>query len=313
MVNNSKRLLTSSKIMATLILTMYVGCLLVIVAGAIVRPGVLVSDEPVKGQNSTIVTPAEETTAHTETVEFETIEETTEETTEETVPVKELVTEPLLFNEVSYECFYDIELSKSYVEKLVSHVKLLEDAIASDDYTEDATLTMDAERIRINDIINKTNADINRWTVWEEEHYYAAKTYEFFLKNGYSAEVACGIIGNMMIETSGGTLNLKPTIYSSDRGFYGLCQWSLYYRPNVKDMAFEDQLVYLQNDIEEEFNTFGFCYKKNFNYEGFLALEDPSAAAIAFAKVYERPGAGTYTLRANCAEIAYEYFVTAAQ
>jgi hypothetical protein len=115
----------------------------------------------------------------------------------------------------------------------------------------------------------------------------------------------------MMVETSGGTLALKPNIYSPGGSFYGLCQWSLYYRPNVANMSFEDQLVYLLNDLEHEFNTFGsVCYKRGFYYEDFIAMEDPSEAAYAFAKIYERCGSESYGARRTSARKAYDYFVS---
>ena len=63
----------------------------------------------------------------------------------------------------------------------------------------------------------------------------------------------------------------------------------------------------MSTDIAVEFKTFGFCYQKGFTYQDFLAMEDPGEAAIAFAKVYERCG-NSYTLRANCARQAFEFF-----
>lgn len=231
------------------------------------------------------------------------------ELTEPTEPIQ-LIEDPILFSGLVYEGpTYDIISSESFKTTLVESIAVLNEALASNEYSEFAVGLMQAEIFRLNEIILQLDMDISTYSKWEQEHFYAAKTYEFFKQKGFSDAVICGIIGNMMIETSGGTLDLKPTVYGQYRGFYGLCQWSLYYRPNVADMSFEDQLVYLYNDLDEEFNVFGFCYKQGFGYEDFLQLDSPRDAAIAFAKVYERPGAGTYTLRANCAEVAYEYFV----
>lgn len=230
---------------------------------------------------------------------------------EETEPAKELNNIPLVFNHIEHTTFYDIDISNNYVNEVINYTQVLTEAIDSEDYTEEARLAMVNERARLQSIVEEYERDIIKYSIWESEYYYAAKTYEFFRRNGYSAEVACGIIGNMMIETSGGTLALNPTIYSPSGDFYGLCQWSLYYRPHIADVSFENQLLYLHGDIEGEFKTFGFCYKNNFTYADFLAMNDPGEAAIAFAKVYERCGSSTYNLRANCAKIAYEYFVGA--
>jgi hypothetical protein len=143
---------------------------------------------------------------------------------------------------------------------------------------------------------------------WEEEHYYATKVWEYLRQKGFSQEVTCAIIGNMMIETSGGSLDLKPTIYSPSGNYYGLCQWSKKYYPEAHGLSFEQQLEFLLNNIEWEINTFGKCYKEGFKYKDFLAMTDPAEAALAFAKSYERCGSASYEMRQEAAEKAYEYF-----
>ena len=136
-------------------------------------------------------------------------------------------------------------------------------------------------------------------------------TYEFLRQNGYSAEVACGIIGNMMVETSGGSLNLEPIIYSPGGSFYGLCQWSKSRKPKStdgSDASFEEQLAYLHEDIPAQFKAFGKAFKTS--HEKFLELKDPAKAALIFAKVYERCGEGSYGARKRAAVTAYEYFTS---
>ena len=112
----------------------------------------------------------------------------------------------------------------------------------------------------------------------------------------------------MMIETSGGSLGLDPTIYSQSGNYYGLCQWSKEYYPEAHGLSFEQQLEFLTNNIEWEIDTFGKCYKEGFKYEDFLNMTDPAEAALAFAKSYERCGPASYELRQEAAEKAYEYF-----
>ena len=143
---------------------------------------------------------------------------------------------------------------------------------------------------------------------FEEEHYYAAKVWEYLRQEGFSQEVTCAIIGNMMIETSGGSLDLKPNIYSPSGNYYGLCQWSKKYYPEAHGLSFEQQLEYLLNNIEWEINTFGKNYKSGFKYEDFLNMTDVEDAALAFAKSYERCGPASYEMRQEAAVVAYEYF-----
>lgn len=143
---------------------------------------------------------------------------------------------------------------------------------------------------------------------WEEEHYYATKVWEHLRQRGFSQEVTCAIIGNMMIETSGGSLDLNPDIYSPSGNYYGLCQWSKKYYPEAHGLSFKQQLEFLLNSIEWEINTFGKCYKEGFKYEDFLNMTDPAEAALAFAKSYERCSSVSYEMRQEAALKAYNYF-----
>lgn len=222
--------------------------------------------------------------------------------------IKELDNTPISFPELYYSVYYDIDMSTEFVRNIDNSIELLNYAIDSATYTEEANAYMAQEITRLQDIKARVAFDIEKYTLWEKEHYYAAKVWEYFMQRGYGEAVTCGIIGNMMIETSGGTLNLNPSIYSYDMGYYGLCQWSLYYRPGVADLPFEYQLEYLEADMAYQFNVFGGCYKSDFDYEDFLAMKDPAEAAIAFAKAYERCGSGSYGLRKAAAEKAYTYF-----
>jgi hypothetical protein len=152
------------------------------------------------------------------------------------------------------------------------------------------------------------NKYLDKIKKWEEEYSYATNVWKYLRQRNFSQEVACGIIGNMMIETSGGTLDLKPYIYSPSGNYYGMCQWSQKYYPGTKDLPFEHQLDYLLGSMQWEFNTFGKNYKTGFKYEDFLKLTDPAEAALAFAKSYERCGPASYEMRKQAALKAYEYF-----
>lgn len=143
----------------------------------------------------------------------------------------------------------------------------------------------------------------------QANNYYAEKTYEYLTLRNFSPEAACGIIGNMMIETSGGTLGLKPYVYSLSGNFYGLCQWSTKYYSGAKDLPFEYQLDYLLGTMPWEFKTFGWLYKEGFDFEDFIIMTDPEEAALAFAVIYERCGPISYNLRKEAALKAYAYFV----
>ena len=124
----------------------------------------------------------------------------------------------------------------------------------------------------------------------------------------YSDYIAAAIIGNMMVECGGMTLDLKWDLQFSTGEYYGLCQWAKRYYPDIHGKSILLQLEYLYKTMPYEFKTFGKLYKSGFTLQDFLSMEDCREAALAFAKVYERCGEGSYPKRQKCAQQAYEYF-----
>ena len=155
-------------------------------------------------------------------------------------------------------------------------------------------------------IIYKEKLDkLNIKKCWEE--YPVATEVWLYLKDlGYSDYICAAIIGNMMAEVGGGTLNLH---WSLGTDFYGLCQWYIGYYPQAQGLDVKGQLKLLKDTIEYEFNLAGFIYKKGFNYEQFIEIDNERDAALAFAMCYERCAKKYYYIRCDYAEIAYNYFV----
>lgn len=147
------------------------------------------------------------------------------------------------------------------------------------------------------------------WDARMAEYPVATSIWLYLKQLGYNDYVCAGIMGNIMAEVGGQTLNIQHTLYSPGNGFYGMCQWSKKYYPEIHGADLETQCNFLRDTIEYEINTFGYAYKRNFDYSAFLALTNERDAALAFAKTYERCGTGSYSTRQRNAEIAYEYFV----
>jgi hypothetical protein len=89
----------------------------------------------------------------------------------------------------------------------------------------------------------------------------------------------------------------KYLVCEVDSKIVGICQWSKQYFPSVYGKNLDYQLSFLKKTIQGEFKTFGYKYKKSFNYSSFCKLKDAKAAALAFAKVYERCGSQSYSVR----------------
>lgn len=141
----------------------------------------------------------------------------------------------------------------------------------------------------------------------EKEYETATIIWDYLLEQDYSETIAAAILGNIMAEAGGQTLDIDATIRSRD--YYGICQWSYKYCADVFDKDLEEQLDYLNKTMEKEFNTFGSQYKSNFKFSDFLEMTDVREAALAFSKCYERNAPGSYFVRQENAIVAYDYFV----
>lgn len=138
------------------------------------------------------------------------------------------------------------------------------------------------------------------------EYPEATTIWKYLKQQGYNDYVCAGIMGNLMTEVGGQTLALKP--YASNSNYYGMCQWNKAYS-EVWGQDLIGQCKFLNKTMKYEFNTFGRAYKKGFDFSAFTELENERKAALAFAKCYERCGSGSYEVRQNNAEKAYNYFV----
>lgn len=147
------------------------------------------------------------------------------------------------------------------------------------------------------------------WKQKSSTYPAAAQIWKELKDFGYNDYICAGILGNIMAEVGGQTLNLDYKKYSSKaKGYYGICQWSKTYE-KVWNTSLEQQIDFLTSSIHYEFDTYGFKYSKNFKYEDFCNLTNEKDAALAFAKCYERCAKASYNQRQKNATKAYNYFV----
>ena len=141
---------------------------------------------------------------------------------------------------------------------------------------------------------------------WEQryEEYPEATTIWLYLtvEMEYNEYVAAGILGNMMNEAGGNSLNINPSA-QNPAGYYGICQWNSSMYGDVWYCNLVEQLDYLNNTIEYEYNCCG-----NMSYESFCNLTDEREAALSFARSYERCSSESYGRRQNNASTALSYF-----
>ena len=144
------------------------------------------------------------------------------------------------------------------------------------------------------------------WAAKEAEYPHATYIWRYMKAQGWNDYVCAGVMGNLMAEVGGQTLDIRYTLSSS--GYYGMCQWNRAYS-EVWGAGLETQCNFLGDTIKYEFDTYGFNYQKGFNFNSFLNMNDAQQAALAFAKSYERCSSASYNVRMDNAVKAYNYFV----
>ena len=132
---------------------------------------------------------------------------------------------------------------------------------------------------------------------------------------GWTPETCAGIIGNMMAEIGGGTLNLSN--WNSNGGCgYGLIQWTGSRRSILKSRygsypTIEQQLIFMRDELFGTNNTrqqvSSSVLNKIMNTNG---NETPESIAFCFASNYERCASRYRARRQGYARIAYEYFMS---
>ena len=136
--------------------------------------------------------------------------------------------------------------------------------------------------------------------------------WDALIDYGLSPEVASGIMGNIMAEVGGQTLDFSEWRYWSRGTHYGICQWGGGRKQDLLNNFgpdLEDQVKFLLYELEREMNSYGYIYKTGFGYDEFIAMTDVEQAALAFAKSYERCSSKYYNIRMTNAKKAYNYFM----
>ena len=235
------------------------------------------------------------------------------ETTAPPAPTINLIATPTLFGELAYQETDSIEVLEIFLKDADDAIIFLQsECNTTDKYTVKALTMMLKEIDRLNaeqTLARQQIALVTKWAEKASEYPYATKLWQYLKTLGYSDIACAGILGNVMAECGGLTLELQPFIYDPTGKYYGMFQWSLRYYPEADGMSFEEQLEYYRQTSGPVFKTWGKNYADGFTFDDFNELTDPRETALAFAKIYERCASWTYEIRQNLAEVAYQYFI----
>ena len=139
-------------------------------------------------------------------------------------------------------------------------------------------------------------------TVEADGNYNQAQEVWNYLRDlGLNKYVCAGIIGNIMAEVGGQTLDISRWPQYSQGTYYGICQWSNGRKQRLLNdfgTTLEDQIRFLSVEL------FEVIPKDN----SFYNMQDEQEAALYFAKYYERCSSKYYNVRQKNATKALEYF-----
>lgn len=114
--------------------------------------------------------------------------------------------------------------------------------------------------------------------VISEEYPIAAQVWNAMKHKGWSDEICAGIMGNMMAECGGRTLNLRPDAIGDSGTSFGLCQWHANRMNNLKTNygeSIEAQIDFLAFELGD--------------MNIFTDLTDYKQIAYDFCVYFERP------------------------
>ena len=118
---------------------------------------------------------------------------------------------------------------------------------------------------------------------------------------GLNDYVCAGILGNIMAEVGGHTLDISRYATTNVNNYYGICQWSGSRKNRLLNdfgTTLEDQIRFLSVELFE-------VIPKD---SSFYNMQDEQQAALYFAKYYERCSSKHYSLRQTNATKALKYF-----
>lgn len=132
-------------------------------------------------------------------------------------------------------------------------------------------------------------------------HEQSAQVWNHLVGLGLNKYVCAGIMGNIMAEVGGNTLDISTYSCVDTGTYYGICQWGWGRKDRLLSeygTSLDDQLRFLSVELFEEIPK----------GSSFYNMQDEKEAALYFAKYYERCGSGSYSVRQDNASVALAYF-----
>jgi hypothetical protein len=196
----------------------------------------------------------------------------------------------------------DLETQKEELGIIRDGLEANLDIVAQELLEKDALIQQLQDEIESLKKTNKALAEAKAGTLKADGNYdQATKVWNALKDLGLNDYVCAGIMGNIMAEVGGQTLDISRWPKYSQKTYYGICQWAGSRKQRLLNdfgTTLEDQIRFLSVELFEEIPK----------GSSFYNMQDEKEAALYFAKYYERCGSGSYSVRQSNATKALKYF-----
>ncbi len=192
----------------------------------------------------------------------------------------------------------ELDSIKAQNDELISQISEYEKIISEKD-TQIQKLESELNELKVT---SKKLAKSQYSTLAAEGNYnQSTQVWNALKELGLNDYVCAGILGNIMAEVGGQTLDISRWPQYSHNAYYGICQWAGARRDRLLNdfgTTLNDQIRFLSVEL------FEVIPKGN----SFYNMQDEQEVALYFAKYYERCSSKYYGVRQTNATKALAYF-----
>ena len=188
-------------------------------------------------------------------------------------------------------------------EKLNQQIQEYQNQIAENEKTIDE-LKEKVEEVNKKKAQQQATALSKKVSIVNSDTDYSQSTYIWnqLKSRGFNDYICAGIIGNIMAEVGGQTLDISRwSTYAGNSNYYGICQWSGSRKSRLLNnfgTSLEAQVEFLCVELFEIIP----------HNNSFYNMQNEKEAALYFAKYYERCSSKHYSSRQTNATKALNYF-----
>lgn len=213
-------------------------------------------------------------------------------------------------SDTSEECLNKIKNCNTYIYNLKEQVKDFNTEKQAYDEIAKVLEIKNQYLIDYNNLL-ETEKEEAKWQEKAAKYPEATRVWRYMKEEfGWNDELCAGIMGNIMAEIGGGTLDFSRWNWNANT--FGMIQWLGSRKKAIKAKygeiaTIEQQLDFMKDEMFGENGVRQQLSKNQLN--AIINGKSPEAIAYDFARYFERCSPGSYAPRRGYARKAYNFFV----